>query len=105
MKRLLVILPMGALLLSGCPEPDVPTMQLSNLTDETIIFVPKDPEYAYSRWKLAPGDQRGVSEFPADCEKSPWLAQTEAGELIVEVPGGCPEHLLIIRGPGEYDYK
>lgn len=105
MRRVLALVPLGVLLLSGCPDQDVPAMQVANLTDQYIIFVPKDPDYSYSTWRLAPGEQRGVSEFPKDCEKSPWLAQTEAGDLVVEVPGGCPGHLLIIRGPGKYEYK
>lgn len=105
MRRLLAAIPLGVLLLSGCFDPDVPKMPASNLTDQTIILVPKDPEYAYLKHTLAPGDQQLVTNFPSDCEDSPWLAQTEDGELVVEVPGACPDHDLVIRGPGKYDYR
>ena len=99
MKRLLVILPIGALLLSGCPEPDVPQMQVANLTDETIIFVPKDPEYAYLERKLAPGDQRGVSRFPPNCEKSPGWHKPRPENQSSKCPGAAPNTSSSSAGP------
>lgn len=105
MKRI-ALLVVVALVLSGCYDILPPMFLVANYTGRTIVIEARDPDGGVKFMEeVEPGDLAEYSPAQEGCESRPWLAKTESGEILAQIPGGCVGHVWRIRGPNDFTYE
>jgi hypothetical protein len=100
MKRAVVLLFAG-LLITGCRswvEPLPRTFRGENLTGETIVVRPRTLDRLLPPITVKRGEAWSTQTDPGTCEFTPWVAVSESGQVLAEIPGACAGHRWSIRG-------
>jgi hypothetical protein len=89
------------ILFAGC-VPWVDTLPEAfrgvNYTDQVIIVKPRAADPLQPAETVEPGENWVVDIRSGVCESTPWLATTEAGQVLAEIPGACNGDIWTIRG-------
>lgn len=97
----------GAAVLSfaGCVPYDAPTpiFEIKNLTGEQLILTPLDHTPVTVR--ATPGAITGIPVNQDVCDSFGWVATSESGTIVAQIPGGCRGYLWTIRGINDSTYE
>lgn len=96
----------SVLVLSGCVWERPPqSLLVVNYTGQTIMVGPRTPDPYQAPMSATPVQTLRLNVKEDGCESTPWVATTEAGEVLAEVPGACVGNLWIIRGMNDFTYE
>lgn len=108
MKRAVLLL-LAGLLITGCGwswlETPAKAFRGENLTGQTIIVRPRTPDPSSRPITVRPGATWSAQPDPDTCEFTPWVAVSESGQVLAEIPGACAGHRWSIRGLNDSTYE
>jgi hypothetical protein len=97
----------SAVFLSGCMIPNVgpPMLRVENLSPQDLDVSPKTADELRPPVTVAAGDAMFFAPDAEGCESRPWVAVSESGSVVAEIPGACTGHIWTIRGAGDSTYE
>lgn len=91
--------------MGGCGFADpIPVMfRVTNETKQVLVIRQRDIRGL--RGLVSPGGTVTFLPSLKGCETQPWVATSEEGETVAEIPGGCAGHYWTIRGLADSSYE
>jgi len=110
--RTAILVGIFSLLMSGCGfvDPLPKLFRVTNHTQQVLVIrekeIPGKGEVAFpgTPKSVSPGGTVTFVPTLKGCESHAWVATSEAGDTIAEIPGGCIGHDWTIRGVNDSSY-
>ena len=105
MKKIAVLVVVG-LLLTGCWDVLPKMFRVTNDTSHSIVIEARRATGELITTEK--GESGETVEFTINsdtCGSNRWLAETESGEVLAELVGGCPGHIWTVRGLHDSNYS